>query len=887
LTIAEEEKETDPALAAPHSPTTFVATPDPTVSAPPPALTPAAPAVVPAPGVQPLSLTMELALTAGVLCLVVLAFALVMRWQEGKGLRHAPLVLPVAVLAGGCAVAALGNRRWTPAAALVAAALTTTLLLPVATRLAWSSAPPEAQSPPTPPAPPPPKPAPPEVMVVLESSPAMQPFLEGVKKDLLSFAGSLLAQDPAARVGLLTFHQRIEKAGPAEIPAGPSPFTRKPELFSQEVGKLKASGGGDIPESSLDALALAGRQPFRDDADKVLILITDAPPHVPDKEMQSVAQTLEHLRGRKIKQLHLLLPEFETSYRHRFKQYEELQVQVPGLVFPLAGNATAFAQLLPQVGQQIADLTIGGKTTPGAQPKADILFLLDITSSMGAQINGVKQGISSFANELFQRKLDARIGLIGFRDQFVDKVPFTVLKFNPEPGKPGGQEVFTRNPAEFGQKVGQLKADGGGDEPESSMDALDLGSRQPFRPEADKIIILITDASPKIPDKNMKSVKQTADLLKQRQIKQLHVIAPATLERRPTHFPEFEELQRGIPGRKFPLAADETAFGQLLPQVGQQIAETSIQARGLAPGARRLKVDVLFVLDITGSMQPQINGVKRGISAFADELLRRKLDARVGLLGFRDQMYDKEVFRLLDFPGEPVDLRPAVGPVRVPELSVARLDDGPLTHRLDGLARELNRLSPAGDGAGPQSSLDALALAAGQPFRPEARKMILFVAASPPATPDREMLSATDVVDELVAKDVRQVQLVVPAAVQRAYKPLLAATPGRVTPLEGPHGLEQLLKAAAERPPAPPPPAPSLVPAAPAAPVLSAGPGVVVALVAVLAAMSALVTAAWLRPFDLTPLVSPGQPADFWSLRGALLASQVFALMIGVIGVLI
>ena len=45
------------------------------------------------------------------------------------------------------------------------------------------------------------------------------------------------------------------------------------------VGTLHAGGGGDIPEDQLDALAYAASFPFRPEAQGIIILVTDAPPH--------------------------------------------------------------------------------------------------------------------------------------------------------------------------------------------------------------------------------------------------------------------------------------------------------------------------------------------------------------------------------------------------------------------------------------------------------------------------------------------------------------------------------------------------------------------------------------------------------------------------------
>ncbi|KAJ6476998.1 hypothetical protein C8R45DRAFT_1008530 [Mycena sanguinolenta] len=50
------------------------------------------------------------------------------------------------------------------------------------------------------------------------------------------------------------------------------------ELKAQ-LAELKASGGGDGPEAQIDALDAVLRSDWRDDALRVVILITDAPPH--------------------------------------------------------------------------------------------------------------------------------------------------------------------------------------------------------------------------------------------------------------------------------------------------------------------------------------------------------------------------------------------------------------------------------------------------------------------------------------------------------------------------------------------------------------------------------------------------------------------------------
>ncbi len=52
--------------------------------------------------------------------------------------------------------------------------------------------------------------------------------------------------------------------------------------FTDWVSSLHAGGGGDIPEDQLDALAYAASFPFRPQAEGIIILVTDAPPHFKD-----------------------------------------------------------------------------------------------------------------------------------------------------------------------------------------------------------------------------------------------------------------------------------------------------------------------------------------------------------------------------------------------------------------------------------------------------------------------------------------------------------------------------------------------------------------------------------------------------------------------------
>ena len=199
--------------------------------------------------------------------------------------------------------------------------------------------------------------------------------------------------------------------------------------------------------------------------------------------------------------------------------------------------------------------------------KVDVLFVLDTTSSMQGAIDGVRHGIIDFAEELSKRKLDARVGLIAYGDEFEGEEP-RVLQFGGEP--------FTSDYAAFRDQVAPLRARGGGDTPESTLDALALAAKQPFRTEATKVLLLITDAPPKVPDRTVRTVAEAGAAVKAAGIDQLHLVCTPG-----DHVTSYPSLQAAVPGEFFDLMAASRGtdgFSRVLPTIGTRIAEITIRA---------------------------------------------------------------------------------------------------------------------------------------------------------------------------------------------------------------------------------------------------------------------------------------------------------------------
>ena len=135
--------------------------------------------------------------------------------------------------------------------------------------------------------------------------------------------------------------------------------------------------------------------------------------------------------------------------------------------------------------------------TQGLSYKIDIVFCIDVTGSMQPVIETVKSNTLKFSDDL-NKKLEVkgkvadqiRIRVVAFGDCNVDANPLNASPF------------FTVLPAmqtaELNTFVTSLRANGGGDEPESGLEALAIAMASDWILEGDRqrhIIVMFTDAS--------------------------------------------------------------------------------------------------------------------------------------------------------------------------------------------------------------------------------------------------------------------------------------------------------------------------------------------------------------------------------------------------------
>ncbi|WP_051620491.1 S-layer homology domain-containing protein [Paenibacillus sp. UNC451MF] len=126
------------------------------------------------------------------------------------------------------------------------------------------------------------------------------------------------------------------------------------------------------------------------------------------------------------------------------------------------------------------ELTTESATVEKGQ--ADIVFILDTTGSMGSTINNVKSNIINFVDKLDGDKVSVRLGLVEYKD---------IIEDGPSSTKTIG---WYTDPEQFKNKVSGIDVYGGGDLPESSVDALEEARRMQFRKNVTQFMVLVTDA---------------------------------------------------------------------------------------------------------------------------------------------------------------------------------------------------------------------------------------------------------------------------------------------------------------------------------------------------------------------------------------------------------
>jgi hypothetical protein len=191
-----------------------------------------------------------------------------------------------------------------------------------------------------------------DLVFVCDCTGSMKGTLLGAAAAAPGFAEELRRANLEVRFGLVGF-QDTTLGQPLKIPPlDGQRMSPRGDLLGLAIRDLRLGGGGGEGESSLDGVAEAADFPLRENAVRVVVLITDGAPKRIDGRMKSMDETVKYLRARKVDQLQIVaLPE------HR-KPFEALRTGARGQYFDLraAREAGAIEKLISDVAKAIVEL---------------------------------------------------------------------------------------------------------------------------------------------------------------------------------------------------------------------------------------------------------------------------------------------------------------------------------------------------------------------------------------------------------------------------------------------------------------------------------------------------------------------------------------------------
>ncbi len=210
-----------------------------------------------------------------------------------------------------------------------------------------------------------------------------------------------------------------------------------------------------------------------------------------------------------------------SSKVETFKQDDLLENQVTLSFQAFKSDGDSLTSLnkndfqLSENGQNINNFSFNSKSS--VVSKADIVFVIDKTGSMKDEINGVKENVRNFVNELRSVNILANLCLVTFNDRVQDEC----LSFQADdPSTPNNENLD-----DFLDRLERVSVTGGGDINENQLAGLiSAAERTPWRSDAQRITILMTDegfshtGNPGDAGSDARGYKETYDILKAQRV---------------------------------------------------------------------------------------------------------------------------------------------------------------------------------------------------------------------------------------------------------------------------------------------------------------------------------------------------------------------------------
>lgn len=182
-----------------------------------------------------------------------------------------------------------------------------------------------------------------DFIFLIDKTGSMQQKIDAVRSNVRSFGNSLMKRGIDYRLGLILFHDEIEKI------YQPTPDVNK---FLGWMKDVKARGGGDEKENALEAFESSALDiMYRDEADRVAVLITDAPYHQRGEESafgitnQTTESLITLLQENQVRAFCIVPP--------RLKNYQEISIGTRGNFYDID---YPFSTILDNFSNQLTNL---------------------------------------------------------------------------------------------------------------------------------------------------------------------------------------------------------------------------------------------------------------------------------------------------------------------------------------------------------------------------------------------------------------------------------------------------------------------------------------------------------------------------------------------------
>ena len=192
---------------------------------------------------------------------------------------------------------------------------------------------------------------------------SMQKYIDATKNYISTFTSSLVRRGIDYRIGLILFSDIVEKVY--------QPIDNVVTFLSW-LSPVRAYGGGDEKENALEALRSASELKFRASANKVVVLITDAPYHQIGEKGDgwtnlTTQKTISLLEDTEVRLFAIVPP--------RLKEYQVISQKTRGNAYDID---YPFSTILDNFSNQLTNLyAIKYRTDLAAIPDSIIIALLN------------------------------------------------------------------------------------------------------------------------------------------------------------------------------------------------------------------------------------------------------------------------------------------------------------------------------------------------------------------------------------------------------------------------------------------------------------------------------------------------------------------------------